>query len=42
MNTFCGSQIVPPTEKAAKYVLIFKVQMLFQFMIAVIDIVAHK
>lgn len=42
MQKICGPQIVPPTEKSAKYVLLFKVLMIFQFLIAVSDLVAHK
>lgn len=40
MCKFCGPEIVPPTEKAAKYVIILKAIMIFQFIIAVMDIVA--
>ena len=41
MRSICGSQIVPPTEKSAKYVLLFKILMVFQLLIAIMDIVAH-
>jgi hypothetical protein len=40
MQSICGAQTVPPTESAAKYVLIIKVLMVFQFIIAVLDMVA--
>lgn len=41
MRSICGAQIVPPTERAAKYVFAIKVLMVFQFIIAIMDIVAH-
>lgn len=42
MNQICGSQFVPPTEKAAKYVLIMKVMIVLQVIIAIADIVAAR
>lgn len=41
MQEFCGEQTVPPTEKAAKYVLIIKVLIALQLVVAILDIVAN-
>lgn len=42
MCSFCGPQIVPPTEKAAKYVLLLKGLIIIQFLIAIVDLVAVR
>lgn len=42
MQSLCGPQIVPPTEKAAKYVLILKGLLVIQFLIAIVDMIAVR
>ena len=40
MGNCCGEQTVPPTEKAANYVMAIKVIMFVQFLIVIMNFVA--
>ena len=40
MGNCCGEQTVPPTEKAANYVMVIKIIMFIQFLVVIMNFVA--